>query len=59
MGASEVFKNQSFENPLFALFANCNHGLIIMILLFFINKIKNLLQFLEKNLNKRALNHIV
>ena len=36
----------------------CN-GLTLMLLLFFINNIKNLHQFSEKNLNKRALNHVV
>ena len=39
--------------------SNWNNGLILMLLLFFINKIKKLRQFSEKNLNKRALNHIV
>ena len=53
MGAKEVFKNQSFKSQLFSSSqkkntSNWNHGLILMLLLFFINKIKNLRQFSEK-----------
>ena len=50
--ASEVFKNQSFKSQLFSSsqkkISSWNHGLILM--LFFINKIKNLCQFSKKNL---------
>ena len=64
MGASEVFKNQSFKGQLFSSSQKKipqieNHGLILMLLLFFINKMINLRQFSEKNLNKWALNHVV
>ena len=57
MGASEVFKNQNFKNPLFSSSQkkntlNCNHGLILILLLFFISKIKNLRQFSEKQARK-------
>ena len=56
--ASEVFKNQSFKSQIFSSSPkkntpNWNHGLILMLLLFFINKIQNLYQFsVEKNLKK-------
>ena len=60
MGASEIFKNQLFSSFQKKNTENWNHGLILMLLLFYINKIKNLRQFSgKKNLNKRALNHIV
>ena len=56
-GASEVFKNQSFKNPLFSSSqkkkSNWNHGLILMIILFFIGNVKNLRQFTKKNSTNR------
>ena len=63
VGASEVFKNQSFKSQLFSSSqkkntSNWNHSLILMLLLIFIKKIKHLRQFLEKNLNKWAWNHL-
>ena len=55
--ASEVFKNQSFKSQIFSSSPkkntpNWNHGLILMLLLFFINKIQNLYQFSEKESQK-------
>ena len=55
--ASEVFKNQSFKSQLFSSSlkkntSNWNLGLILMLLLFFINKIQNLYQFSEKKSQK-------
>ena len=56
--ASEVFKNQSFKSQIFSSSLkkntpNWNHGLILLLLLFFIYKIQILYQFLEeKNLKK-------
>ena len=60
MGASKVFKNQSFKNQLFSSSqkkntSNWNHGLILMLLLFFINKIKNLRQFSETKISIKGL----
>ena len=51
--ASEVFKNQIlkvnyFHLPTEKIIPSWNHGLIFMLLLFFIYKIKNLRQFSEK-----------
>ena len=60
--ASEFFKNQSqlFSFSQKKNTANWNHGLIFMLLLFFINKIKDLRKFPEFFLlQKWALNHIV
>ena len=53
--ASKVFKNQSFKSQIFSPspqknIPNWNHGLILMLSLFFINNIQNLYQFSEKNL---------
>ena len=57
--ASEVFKNQSFKSQLFSSSlkkntSNWNLGLILMLLLFFINKIQNLYQFSEKKISKKG-----
>jgi hypothetical protein len=62
--ASEVFKIRGLKVNYFHLprkenTSNRNHGLILMLLLFFINKIQNLYQFSEKNLKKWGLNHVV
>ena len=59
-GASEVFKNQSFKSQLFSSSlkkntSNWNHGLILILLLFFINKIQNICQFPEKKNLKNGL----
>ena len=55
--ASEVFKNQSFKSQLFSSplkknASNWNHGLILMLLLFFIYKIQKLYQFSKKKSQK-------
>ena len=48
MGVLKVFKNQSFKNPLFSSSQKKVPLVKSMVLLFFINKIKNLRQFSEK-----------
>ena len=57
MGASEVFKNQSFKSQFFQLLRKEN--MYFNALIVFINKIKNLRQFSEKNSHKWALIHVV
>ena len=60
VGASEVRKVNNFHLLSKKNNSNWNNGLILMLLLFFINKIKNLCQFFnKKHLNERTLNHIV
>ena len=54
------FKSQLFSSSQKKNTSNWNHGLILILLLLFINKIKNLSQFSEKEeINKCALNQVV
>ena len=64
MGASENFKNQNFKNQLFSssqkkIISNWNLGLILMLLLFLLIRLRIYVCFQRKNLNKWALNHNV
>ena len=63
-GGLRCFQKSEFLKTIIFIFpekntSNWNHGLISMLLLFFINKIRNLRQFSKKNLNKPALSHAV
>ena len=59
-GGLRSFQKSEFYKSIIFIFSlkntsNRNDGIVLMLLLFFINKIENLRQFSEKNLNKWAL----